>query len=100
MKDLEGALADYSKALQLKPDAGVFYARGTVYQTKDNLNEAAADYTKVIELDPAMATAYANRAVIRTLQNRKEEARQDFETAFRLQPGLREGFKKFLERLK
>ena len=43
---------------------------------------------------------YANRAVIRTLQNQKAEARKDFETAFKLDPGLRESFKKFLERLK
>jgi tetratricopeptide (TPR) repeat protein len=78
----------------------VYYARGTARQAKNDLKEALADYTKAIELDPGMAQAYANRAVIRTLQDQKADARQDFDVAFRLDPALRDTFKKFLERLK
>jgi hypothetical protein len=46
-----------------------------------------------------MAQAYANRAVVETLEGKKLEAARDFETAFKLEPGLRKAYEKFLKRL-
>ena len=45
-----------------------------------------------------MAAAYSSRAVIETLQGKKAEALQDFEKAFKIDPGLRETFKNFIDR--
>jgi tetratricopeptide (TPR) repeat protein len=57
-RDFDGAIADYSKAIELKPDAGVYYARGTVRQAKEDLNGALADYSKAISLEPNLAQAF------------------------------------------
>ncbi|HTG17921.1 MAG TPA: tetratricopeptide repeat protein, partial [Blastocatellia bacterium] len=97
-QDFEGAIADYSKAIELKPDAGVSYALGTVRQANKDLEGALADYSKAISLDPNLAAAYSSRAVIETLQGKKVEALQDFETAFKIDPGLRETFKNFIDK--
>jgi len=90
-------MADYNQALELKPDAGVYYARATARQSKEDLSGALADYSKAIELNPRLAQAYANRGVIETLQGKKAEARQDFERAFLIDPSLRATFKSFIE---
>jgi tetratricopeptide (TPR) repeat protein len=97
-KDIDLAIADYSKAIELKPDAGVYYARATVRQAKQDLNGAFADYSKAVSLDPKLAEAYAGRAVMETLQGKKAEAIQDFEKAFELEPSLRQTFKEFFEK--
>jgi tetratricopeptide (TPR) repeat protein len=66
---------------------------------KQQYEAAIADYSKAIELNPTLAQAYANRAVVETLEGKKVEASRDFDTAFRLEPGLRKSFEKFLRRL-
>ena len=98
MKDFAGAFADYDRAIQLRPDAGVFYARGTARQQHNDLNGAAADYSKAIELNPSMAQAFANRAVVETLQGKKSAARADFNRAFALDPSLRGPLKECVEK--
>jgi len=49
-------------------------------------------------LDPNSAQAYANRAAIETIQGKKTEAAQDFEKAFKLDPGLRAQYRDFIEK--
>jgi len=51
--DLDRALADYTKAIELDPkDAYAYYNRGLHYRAKGDLDHAIADYRKAIELDP------------------------------------------------
>ena len=97
--DLEGAIADYSKALEFKlDDAGIYYGRGIARQANKDLIGALADYSKAIDLDPTLAAAFANRAVIETLQNKKTDADRDFEKAFKLDPALRDTYRDFIEK--
>lgn len=56
-QNFDGAIADYDRAIGLKPNAGVYYARATVRQAKNDLNGALSDYSKAIELDPPLARA-------------------------------------------
>ncbi len=97
-RDFEGAIADYSKAIELKPDAGAYYVRGTVRQAKRDMDGALVDYSRAISLDPNLAQAHTSRAVIETLQGKKAEAVQDFEKAFKIEPGLRRTFKDFIDK--
>ena len=72
---LDGAIADYTKAIELKPDyADAYYHRGLAKQAKcsfggfvwterGELDEAIADYTKAIELKPDYADAYYHRGL-------------------------------------
>lgn len=98
LRDFDGAINDYSKAIELKPDAGVYYARGTVRQAKQDLDGAPADYTSAIGLNPDLAPAYTGRAVIERLTGKTAEAIQDFEKSIKLDPSLRETFKNFIEK--
>ena len=43
-----------------------------------------------------MARAYANRGAVRLLQHHDAEAEQDFAKAFKLEPGLKAEFEKFI----
>ncbi len=60
--DYYGAIADYSKAIELAPNNSSAYNNRGV--AKDNLKDdygAIADYSKAIELNPDYALAYKNR---------------------------------------
>ena len=96
--DLDGAIADYSRALQYKTDdVAIYYGRGSASQKKKDLQGALTDYTKAIQIDPKHALAYANRAVVKVLL-KKPDASADFETAFRLDPSLRTSYREFYEK--
>ena len=49
--DSDGAIADYTKAIELKPDfAMAYYNRGLAKGAKGDLDGANADHTKAIEI--------------------------------------------------
>jgi tRNA A-37 threonylcarbamoyl transferase component Bud32 len=51
--DLGGAIADYTKAIELKPDdASTYHSRGDAKKAKGDLAGASVDYSKAIELKP------------------------------------------------
>jgi tetratricopeptide (TPR) repeat protein len=61
VKDLEGALDTYHKALSLDPDNLVIHYRlGYVYTQYGSLEEATRYLTRALELDPGFAPALAN----------------------------------------
>ncbi|GEM_PF-2788888 len=66
MNDLEGAIADFTKAIQLKRDyAAAYYNRGTTYANVGRPRDAIADYTQVILLKPNNAYVRYDRGLIR-----------------------------------
>ncbi|HLG12952.1 MAG TPA: tetratricopeptide repeat protein [Blastocatellia bacterium] len=58
--DLEGAIADYTKAIEIAPNqtkiakAQIYNNRATARERKGDLDGVIADYTKAIELDPKL----------------------------------------------
>ena len=61
--DLDGAIADYNRAVELNPkDTAAYYNRGVAKQTRGDLDGAFADYNRTLELDPKYAVAYNNRS--------------------------------------
>lgn len=77
--DLDGAIADYSKAIELNPTYDlVYYNRAIIYEKQGRLDEAVADYTKNLELDPANSDAYLYRALIYVTQGKLDEAFSDY----------------------
>lgn len=61
--DLEIALANYNKAIQLSPqNSSLYLNRALVFLKKKDYEKAIAEYDKVIELSPKDLIAYANRA--------------------------------------
>lgn len=55
--DREGAIADYTRVIELGADAGAYIARGELYEQRGEHEKAIADYEAARELDPASDAA-------------------------------------------
>jgi tetratricopeptide (TPR) repeat protein len=86
--DLEGAIADFDKAIQVSPsDAESYIKRAEALLIKGNLADAITDFDKGIALNPrnsAASLAYAGRGFTRLLQGDEAEARKDFDKSIKL----------------
>lgn len=97
VKDLDGAIADFTEAIALNPEYPALYAhRGEVYEEKELLDLALADFTTVIRLVPDDADAYASRGDVYVQIDDRENAIKDYQMALKLEPDneqAREGLK-------
>src|SRR6266567_2305233 len=85
--DLDGAIADYDRAIQLDPkDAAIYNNRGLAKQEKSDLDGAIADYNRVIELDPKFAKAYCDRGVAERRKGDLDGAITDYNRTIELDP--------------
>ena len=76
------AIADYTKAITLKPDGHLaYYNRANAEVQMKQHAAAIADYTKVIELEPEYAYAYANRGSAQLKAGKQAEAVIDLQKA-------------------
>ena len=63
--DYDGAIADYTRALELKPDyAEALNNRGYAWVKKGNLGQALKDFSRAIEINPLFPDAYTSKAWI------------------------------------
>lgn len=113
---LDGALSDFSKAIELKADyANAYVNRGVVRGLKRDIHGAIADIRKGVEIDPksvsdsdrgnfsspfielnqfitnnpSAARAYVMRGILRLLQRRETDATNDFKKSLELEPTLK-----------
>jgi len=56
--DLDGAIADYLKAISLYDDASSHFSLATAYQGKNDLAKAMGEYRKALQMDPKQVEAY------------------------------------------
>jgi len=85
--DLDGAIADYTHALELDPKhASVYNNRGNAKRAKGDLDGAIADYARALELDPKYVFAYNNRGIARQAKGDLDGAIADFSRAVELDP--------------
>ena len=83
--DMEGAIADHTKAIELKPDfANAYHSRGIAKQAKGDMDGAFADYTSAIELNPKLAWAYYGRGCLRYNAHAFTDALDDFRKTIKL----------------
>lgn len=81
------AIADYTKAIELKPNDGEFYTnRGASYARIGQIDQALADITKGIEVKPDHAVAYLNRSLMYNMKQRPDLALADLEKYLTLKP--------------
>src|SRR5262245_52849608 len=85
------AIADYTTAIQLKPDyAEAYNDRGFAYYLKGDFERAIADFTRAIELRPNYPRAYNSRGVVyMTGGYGAAKSVPDFDRAIELQPDFR-----------
>lgn len=85
--NLDGALADYNKAIELDPKAPhVYDFRGFARRLKGDLDGAIADYNRAIELDPQDADGFHNRAFTKQAKGDVDGAMADYDRAIELNP--------------
>jgi tetratricopeptide (TPR) repeat protein len=92
--DLAGAIASYSKAIEIRPDwAAAYLQRGYARRMQGDLDKAIEDYDKATELDPAstrndatVAEAYVNQGFIRKNRLQIDEALTDYDKAIKVCP--------------
>jgi tetratricopeptide (TPR) repeat protein len=83
--DLDGAISDYTKAIEINPRYAEAYGnRGLARKTKGDLVGAIADYDKAITLNSRLKEAYNNRGLARQLQGNLDAAIADFDKAIEL----------------
>jgi len=76
--DLAGALALYSRAIELDPKSGRAYgSRAIARKRLKDFGGALADYNRAIELDPKQLKHYLNRAFILRRHRRFNDALED-----------------------
>ncbi|MBI4615033.1 MAG: tetratricopeptide repeat protein [Planctomycetes bacterium] len=87
--DLAGAVADFTRAIQLDQDFTMAYVnRGIARREQGDLAGAIADHTQAIEIDPTLPAAYSNRGSARHAQGDLAGASADFTRAIELAPGF------------
>lgn len=77
--DSDAALADFNKAIEIKPDFTEVYAiRGEVKKLKGDLDGALTDYNKSIEMNPKLAPVYNRRGCLNYDLHKFTDALADF----------------------
>src|SRR2546430_11288197 len=63
--DLDGAIEDYTRALELAPeDAEILFNRGNAWVAKGEYQRAVADFMRAVEADPGHAQALFRHAAV------------------------------------
>ena len=87
LEDYQGAIADYTRALHLKPDyANAYYLRGLAKVKLGQYFAAIADCDSAIRLKPDYADAYVSRGLAKTQLGQHFAAIADYDTAIHLRP--------------
>lgn len=85
--DLEGAKADFDRALRINPRLPeVWYNRGVLRQDQNDLDGALSDYNRAITLQPRHEKALFNRGELHLLQQSHEAAIADYSAVIKLNP--------------
>jgi lipoprotein NlpI len=85
--DFDGAIADYTRAIELDPTYAAAYSnRGSAKQAKGDLDGAIADCNHAIELDPKDPMAHKYRGVAKKEKGDLDGAIADYNRAIELDP--------------
>jgi tetratricopeptide (TPR) repeat protein len=88
LRQWEKAIADQTKALELKPDhVWSWYQRAFAYRHLSQLEKALADATKAVELEPQAWGPHSERAHVLIELGRWEQAVVELTSALELNPG-------------
>jgi tetratricopeptide (TPR) repeat protein len=91
--DYAGAIVDYTKAIQIKPDyAGAYGNRANAKRLQGDLDGALADLNKAIEIQPDYVNGIFNRASLKRARGDNDGAMADFNKVILLRPDFAEGY--------
>lgn len=85
--DLNAAIADYTKAIELDPKSfSAYNNRGNVRQDRGDFKGAISDFMKAADINPQYATAYFNLAYAYQSRNDFQGAIQQYGKAIAVKP--------------
>ncbi|WP_448564076.1 tetratricopeptide repeat protein [Trichothermofontia sp.] len=85
--DKEGAIADFSKAVELNPrNATAYCNRGIAHADLGDKSSALSDFDTALTIDPNLAIAYNHRGLVYSDLGDKRQAIADYSEAIRLKP--------------
>ncbi len=91
--ELDQAIADYSKVIELNPDkVRAYYDRAVAKTELGNYEQAVADYDRAIELAPNNETIYLNRGIAKMKQGKLQQAIADYTQAIELNSELGDAY--------
>ena len=83
--EVQLALADYQKALEINPNnANAYNNRANLYQQQGEMELALADYQKALEINPNYANAYGGRGLLYQQMGNQPAAIADLKKAQQL----------------
>lgn len=85
--DYDKQVADWTAAIEIKPDADLYRFRGYAYQRAGNMASALKDFTKAIEMEPS-AENYQYRARALAHQGNPDLAVEDYTAAIKEKPDV------------
>jgi len=92
-RDLDGAIADYTRAIEINPKLlGAYGNRGYAKNVKGDLDGAIADYTRVIEINPKLSYAYFTRGNAKQAKGDLDGAIADFTRCIEINPKSLESY--------
>jgi tetratricopeptide (TPR) repeat protein len=74
-------LNDLTKAVDISPNAYLYYNRGNVYAVRNDYTHAIEDYTRALEIDPSLAEAYYNRGLAHLAAKQQDKGVSDLSKA-------------------
>ncbi|MBD2329476.1 tetratricopeptide repeat protein [Alkalinema sp. FACHB-956] len=84
---VDGAIADFDKAIQLNPKFSLAYqARGSAYLKQQKFDSAIADFNQVLDVDPNFSLALIDRAQAYQQTKQMAAAMQDLNRAIAVDP--------------
>lgn len=85
--DLEAAIKEYGKVVELRPHLPEAYNNlGVAQKRKGDLAQAVESFNGALKLKPDYSAAVSNRGWVFAEQNRWDDARRDFELALTINP--------------
>jgi tetratricopeptide (TPR) repeat protein len=84
-KDLNAAIADFSRAINIAPDNAFAYRqRAIAFDTVGDYQRALQDYRRAIRTAPSVAKAYFNRGALYWKLGKLQKAKADFKKALKV----------------
>ncbi|MEP6616487.1 MAG: tetratricopeptide repeat protein [Ginsengibacter sp.] len=85
--DFKGAIADYSKAIEINPKYSQAYNnRGSAYGSLSDFKTALSDFNNAVKFDSLNVDAFFNRGLVKAKLNDVRGALKDFNRAIDLNP--------------
>ena len=85
--DLDGAMANYKRALSLSPENNSFKGRiGAILAKKGDYSSAEGIYRRILEAEPSNPASFVDMGRVLGMMGRYDEAIQSFERSLELDP--------------